>query len=363
MNQPQNNAPIEGELEPKATDAGTLNAVVRAEIDGQIATARAFPRSVSAFIKEARQLVSMDEEVAEACIYSLPRGKDRNGQVKFITGPSARFAEIIQHTFGNNRAGGRVVSIDKTTITAQGVYHDLEKNVQITKEVSRNILDRSGKRYNNDMIGVTGNAAISIALRNATLAGIPQALWMPIYEAARMAAVGDITTLAARRANAIAWFGKLEISPEAIFAKLEVDGIEDIGIEHLETLVGIKTALRRGDYTPEQAFRPEPEAAQSVTGLADKIQKATQQEATPSGQVERKAADKPPKKDGPVPASVTDALVDGDSLRRRLVDAPDIDALDDAATLLTEIQDADLRTELKALYDKRRLAFDAAELP
>jgi len=250
--------------EPKAPEIGTLTAVVRAEIDGQIATARAFPRSVSAFIKEARQLVSIDEEMAEACIYSLPRGKE-NGQAKYITGPSARFAEIIQHTFGNNRAGGRVVSIDSDTITAQGVYHDLEKNVQVTKEVSRRILDKYGKRFNADMIGVTGNAAISIALRNAVLAGIPQALWLPVYEAAREAAVGDVTTLAKRRELAIGWFGKVGISPERIFTALGVDGVEDIGLDHLTTLSGLKTAIRKGDMTPEAAFADPVEARTHAT--------------------------------------------------------------------------------------------------
>lgn len=337
--------------DPKAPDSTTLTAVVRAEIDGQIATARAFPRSVSAFLKEARELVSIDEEMAEACIYSLPRGKDRDGGAKFITGPSARFAEIIQHTFGNNRAGGRVVSIDKDTISAQGVYHDLEKNVQVTKEVSRRIVDKYGKRYNADMIGVTGNAAISIALRNAVLAGIPQALWLPVYEAARQAAVGDVTTLSARRQNAVNWFGKLEVSPEAIFARLGVQGIEDIGIEQLETLVGLKTAIRRGDVTPERAFAPEAaDTKESVSELAERV-KAAQQ-----------AKDAPPKA-AAGPEDVKTALTDADALRRRLVDASTIDALDDAASLLGEIGDTDTRAELKALYDKRRVALDSDDLP
>jgi len=264
-------------------DAGTLTAVVRAEIDGQIATARAFPRSLTAFIKSARELVAIDEETAEACIYSLPRGKDDHGNKKFITGPSARFAEVVQHCFGNNRAGGRVVAIDKDSITAQGVYHDLEKNVQVTKEVSRRILDSKGRRYNADMIGVTGNAAISIALRNAVLAGIPQALWLPIYETARLVAVGDVTTLATRRGNALLWFGKVGVSPEQIFARLDVAGEEEIGIEHLETLVGIKTAIRRGDVTPEAAFAPPHETNRGTASapVGDLAAKLAERSTTP----------------------------------------------------------------------------------
>lgn len=263
-------------IEPTAPDAGTLTAVVRAEIDGQIATARAFPRSVAGFMREARQLVAADEETAESCIYSLPRGKDRDGNQKFITGPSARFAEIIAYSFGNSRWGGRVVSVESDTVTGQGVFHDLEKNVQVTREAQRSILDSSGRRFKPDMVTVTGNAAVSIASRNAILAGIPQALWLPLYEAARMAAVGDVTTLATRRGNALAWFGKVGVSPEQIFARLEVAGVEDIGIEQLETLVGIKTAIRRGDVTPESAFAPVHDSGRGtagapVDGLAAKL--------------------------------------------------------------------------------------------
>lgn len=257
-----------------APDSAALVAIQRAEIDGQIATARAFPRSVSGFMREARELVTVDEETAESCIYSLPRGKDRDGNKKFITGPSARFAEILAYSFGNNRWGGRVVAVESETISAQGVFHDLEKNVQVTREVQRSILDTYGKRYKADMVTVTGNAGVSIASRNAILAGIPQALWLPLYEAARMAAVGDVTTLSTRRANALAWFGKVGVSPESIFAKLGVEGAEDVGIEHLETLVGLKTAIRRGDVTPERAFAPEHDAASvpgatSAAGMAD----------------------------------------------------------------------------------------------
>lgn len=273
MNKPETPDLVERDVAP---DASALGALVRAEIDGQIATAHAFPRKMAAFMREARELVSLDEETAEACIYSLPRGKERDpatGRMvpKFITGPSARFAEIIMHSFGNNRGGGRIVAVDRETITAQGVFHDLEKNVMVTKEVQRRILDSQGRRYNADMIGVTGNAAVSIALRNAVLAGIPQAIWLPVYEAARETAVGDVTSLSQRRSNALAWFAKVGVSAEQVLAKLGVEGAEDIGLEQMETLVGIKTAIRRGDVTPERAFTPEPEAqtTASAAGMAD----------------------------------------------------------------------------------------------
>ncbi len=94
-------------------------------------------------------------------------------------------AEIVTSAWGNCRAGARVVDEGAEFITAQGVFHDLERNVQVTMEVRRRITGKNGRRYSSDMIGVTGNAACSIALRNAVFRGIPRAFWIDIYDAAR----------------------------------------------------------------------------------------------------------------------------------------------------------------------------------
>lgn len=262
------NTPIEqyaAENSP-APDAANLVAITRAEIDGQIATARAYPRSLAGFLREARALVTLDQETAEACIYSLPRKEQ--GKTKYLVGASVRFAEIVMATYGNCRVGGRVVATDSDTITGQGVFHDLEKNMMVTKEVQRRITNKEGRRFNADMVMVTGNAAVSLALRNAILAGVPKAVWMPLYEAARLCAVGDVTTLATRRSGAIAWFGKVGIGPEQICAKLGVEGVEDITIEHLEVLTGLKTAIRDGSKTPETVFEVEHEGQKPPAGVS-----------------------------------------------------------------------------------------------
>lgn len=255
------------EREVATPDVGTLVALNRAEIDGQIATARAFPRSVTGFMREATELVTLDADMAEACIYALPRDG------KTVAGPSARFAEVIQHSFGNNRGGARVVAEEGDFIVAQGVYHDLEKNVQVTMEVRRRITDKSGRKFKADMIGVTGNAAASIAHRNAVLKGIPKALWLPIYEAARQVAVGDVTTLVERRAKALAYFQHVNVTQEQVCAKLGVEGPDDIGLPELEVLTGLRTAIRDGSISPEAAFAPDTEsnvkAATNKDAVAD----------------------------------------------------------------------------------------------
>lgn len=229
-------------------EAGAVALLNKGEIDMQIATAHKFPRSIKRFRDEALQMVTLNETIAQECIYSLPRdGKN-------IEGASARFAEVIVSAWGNSRAGARVVSDQGDFVTAQAVFHDLEKNVAITYEVQRRIVDRQGRRFKPDMIGVTANAACSIALRNAILKGVPKAFWSDLYEQARQTAIGDVQTLANRRARALAVLQKMGVQPAQVFAFLNITGEEDMTLEHLGTLYGITTAIRDGDTTPEQAF-------------------------------------------------------------------------------------------------------------
>lgn len=148
---------------PMVSEQSMVAMLNKSEIDQQIATAKQYPRSIKRFHTEALQMVTLNERVAESCIYALPRDG------KTIEGASARFAEIVASAWGNCRAGARVVSDQGDFVTAQGVFHDLERNVAITYEVQRRITDKRGNRYKPDMIGVTANAACSIALRNAIL--------------------------------------------------------------------------------------------------------------------------------------------------------------------------------------------------
>ncbi|WP_150124067.1 hypothetical protein [Cupriavidus nantongensis] len=217
----------------------------------QIATAHKFPRSIKRFRDEALAMVTLNENIAQECIYALPRDG------KTIEGPSARFAEVVASAWGNSRAGARVINDQGEFVTAQGVFHDLERNVAITYEVQRRITDKNGKRYKPDMIGVTANAACSIALRNAILKGVPKAFWSDMYEQARETAIGNVQTLANRRARALSVLQRYGVSPEKVFAFLGVAGQEDITVEHLTTLFGITTSLKEGEATAEDVFTGE----------------------------------------------------------------------------------------------------------
>ena len=242
--------------------SSTLALLEKATIDSQVATAKAFPRSVSRFTKSLRDMVLLNADVAEACIFALPRAG------KTIEGASIRFAEMAISAWGNCRVSSRVVAVDEMTVTAQGVFHDLESNSATSDEVRRGILNKSGKRYNADMIVVTGRAASAIARRNAALAGVPRAFWEPIYMEARRVVAGDSQTLANRRAEAMGYLQKFGVTQEMVFATLGVTGIEDVTLDHLVSLRAAARAIREGEATVEEAFVDPSKKAEAPAGAA-----------------------------------------------------------------------------------------------
>lgn len=241
----------------------------KSDIEQQVTTAHKYPRSIKKFRDEALTMATLTERIAGECMYALPRKE--NGRTKMIEGPSARMAEIVASAWGNCRAGARIVAEDGQFVTAQGVFHDLERNVAITYEVRRRITNKEGKTFSADMISTTANAACSIALRNAVFKGIPKAFWADIYDAARQTSIGDVKTLSAKRDDAMAYFKKLGITSEQVCTLLEVPSIDDIGMEELATLKGLATSIKDGEVTVDQAFSAKETASEKSKAMADKF--------------------------------------------------------------------------------------------
>lgn len=258
---------------------GALQAQTRGEIDMQVATAKRYPRSIKAFRDEALSMATLDTETAEACFYALKRDG------KSIEGPSVRLAEIVASCWGNLRVEGRVISDDGQFVTAQGTCWDVERNVVIRTEIQRRVTGRDGRRYSADMVAVTGNAAMSIALRNSIFRVVPNAYTNSIYEAARKVAVGDERTLVDRRAKALAWFAKAGATEQRVLEYLSRPSIDDVKLDDLAALQGLRTAIQDGTTTLDQAFarKPEPEsAAKPETGMAGLRAKVAKPEPKPA---------------------------------------------------------------------------------
>lgn len=227
----------------------------RATVDMQVATAHQYPRSIKRATDNILAIVTMDQETAETCTYAVPRGKKR------ISGPSVHLAKIIAQQWGNMRVQAKVVSIEDKQITSQAIAWDLESNVAIQVEVKRSIMSKIG-RFSDDMITVTGNAANSIALRNAILSVVPKAVISKCYKAALGAITGDVSDenkLKAKRRSVV----DALIAAYKVTEKDVLDAVGRATIDHLDSddivaLIGIGTAIKDGDTTVAEAFKSKP---------------------------------------------------------------------------------------------------------
>jgi len=235
----------------------------RATIDTQISTARAYPRNVKRSVENSIAIVTLDSETASTCTYSLPRGG------KPITGPTVHLAKILAQNWGNLRCEAKVVEIGHKQITSQAVAFDLENNLAIKVEVKRSIMDKNGKRYSDDMVTVTGNAANAIALRNAILSVIPKAIVDKVYNEAKHTITGDLsdkTKLIAKRKKVMDGFIETYgLAEKEVLNAIGKSAIDHITQDDLVVLIGIGQAIKDGDTTVQEAFKAKQTTTQNVT--------------------------------------------------------------------------------------------------
>jgi len=239
----------------------TSEIVSHDDLDIQIRTAKSYPRSIRNFKATATELACLDEDTAAECFYVLRRGS------KQIEGPSIRFAEIVGYAWTNLRYEARVVEVSEKFIVAQATAFDLERNVAARGESRRRITDKQGRRYNDDMIVVTSNAACSIALREAIFKVVPRSMFKDILAQCKLTAIGKASSMSERRHKAVEWFTKAGATDAEIFAYLGRASIDEITADDLIALRGLVTAIKDGDTTIEEALsvsKPEPKKKVSV---------------------------------------------------------------------------------------------------
>jgi hypothetical protein len=240
---------------PQIDYSVALNAIERAGVDVQVTTAKKYPRDVRVVVKTARAMALLNEEMAASMLYALPR-KDEKGNLIHIEGPSTRLAEVLVSCWGNSRVDVDLESVDERTLTAVATFFDTETNVAIRTRVRRNILRSNGRRFSDDMVNVTANAAMSIGYRNVAFRAIPRALWLPIYEDARRLAMGSTESIARRWRVAMEWFGKHAITEDRVLAVLGRESVGDVTPDDFLILSGLHTALKDGELSLEQVFPP-----------------------------------------------------------------------------------------------------------
>lgn len=231
-----------------------LDTIERANVDSQIATAKQYPRDLRRAINNSVAMATMDIPTAQSCGYALPRGG------KPITGPSVHLAKLIVSNYGNIRAEAKVVQITDKQVISRGTCWDLENNVATAFEVRRSIVGRSGQRFSDDMITVTGNAANSIAYRNAVFSVIPRAITDKVYQAAQRCITGDLSDedkIIARRKKCIDYFkDEFGITEQEVVMLCGKKTVNQIKSNEIALLLGITQSLTDGDTTVDELMKP-----------------------------------------------------------------------------------------------------------
>lgn len=231
-----------------------LDTIERANVDSQIATAKQYPRDLRRAINNSIAMATLDVPTAQSCGYALPRGG------KPLTGPSVHLAKLIVSNYGNIRTEAKVVQITDKQVISRGSCWDLENNVASAFEVSRSIVGRSGQRFSDDMITVTGNAANAIAYRNAVFSVIPKAITDKVYQAAQRTITGDLSDedkIIARRKKCIDFFkDEFGISEQEVVMLCGKQTVNQIKANEIALLLGITQSLNDGDTTVDELMKP-----------------------------------------------------------------------------------------------------------
>lgn len=231
-----------------------LNAEVvkDAQFESQIDIAKRYPRDLTRVINNSIAIVTMDKETAETCNYSLPRGG------KTLSGASVHLARIIVQQYGNLRVESRVSKIEQKQVHAEAVCFDLESNVAVKATTSKSIVGKTGNRFSEDMIIVTGKAAAAIAYRNAVFSVIPKAIVDKVYKSAMNKITGNITSeeqLIKRRTDALNFFkDEYAVDEKELLNYLGLNTINQIDQQQIVNIIGMFNSLKDGEQSVDEMF-------------------------------------------------------------------------------------------------------------
>ena len=265
----------------KIESADVIEALNRSEVDIQIATAHRFPRDIKRAKDNIAAIAMMSKEVAYSCFYHLER-KGADGTVNNIEGISIRLAEIIASQWGNLRVQSRIISNDGKFVTAQGVCHDLERNLAVSVEVKRSITNKYGGTFSTDMQMVTSNAACSIAFRNAVGKVVPAVIIEDIVQDIRKKSLEAIKSdgIAESWQKVLDTFVALGASESQILFYISKSSANEVSAEDIQILRGLYTAIKEGSTNiNDSLIQPQKESKREKESKKEKneAQKAVEE--------------------------------------------------------------------------------------
>lgn len=272
-----------GAMIGRTGNVSTVIQAMAAMADMRVSTARLYPRSVSAFKKEASDLLKEDLETARSAEYAKPVG---GGTVK---GPSVRLAELAAMCWGNLEVEVSEPVVGDKSVFVKATAWDYQRNYRQDGTASTSILKKDGTRYSASMIETACAATAGKAKRNAIMAVIPRAYITDLLNVAKQVASGSEKPLEQRRQDALDHFARTyKVTADQVFSLLGVDGVDSITGEHLDELRAVVTGLKDGDVKLDEVFATKPES--KTAAILDKLKERQASAKTPA---EPKPADKP----------------------------------------------------------------------
>lgn len=219
----------------------------RAALDVAVETALAHPRDIKAFQADLEAWATADKETAEGCNYAFTRGG------KNISGPSIRFAELLEMAYGNIRTQDRIIENgrDGDYVVAEATAFDCQRNVARRAEVHLRIVDKHGKRFSEDLIQTTMQRALQTAHRNAIIRLVPKPLWKAAYAKAMQVAAGKGKEFTKSRDGAFEHLAKLGADQARVLGFLGRESLDEVTPEDVVALRQCFARLRAGEKLDE----------------------------------------------------------------------------------------------------------------
>lgn len=227
---------VTGEIVPSETNV--LEAITRAEVDIAITTAKRYPRDIAVFQQSVERIIS-DPEIAQGCGFRLPVGKG-------VEGPSIRLAEIMAPCWQNMRVASRTIDVGKKSIRIQATAKDWQSNYEVYQEVERQIVDKTGKRFEEHLINRTIMAAQAIGRRNVIFQIIPREFVNKYHERAKEIAIQDPEALLKTRDKWLAYFEAGGVSRARVLAHFEVANMKNLSAQDVVSMKGYADAIKEG---------------------------------------------------------------------------------------------------------------------
>lgn len=272
---------------PLAATTSTAIQLAGVLVDKRIATAHMYPRSISRFKQEAASLLREDVETARSAEYAKPVGGST------VKGASIRLAELAAMCWGNLDIEISEPVVTDKSVSVKASAWDLQRNYRQEAVVSTSIVGKNGARFAGHMVETTALATAAKAKRNAILAIIPRSYISDLLEVAKSVARGNEKPLAQVRAEMLDYFARTyKVGKDQIFALLEIDGVDDLDLDRIDTLRGVATAIKEGS-SPDEFFAKSESKTDAVKAkLADRKKPVAPKPEAP------KEPDPPHTKDG-----------------------------------------------------------------